>query len=293
MLGHAAAALRRGHRTHCDLRARARQALDLGVVHAERVREHHVRPEHADRLEVFGRGLTVARLIVLARLRPAAVVKRQKRVVLVGHALDRAQQIGAARLRRERHGPRPDPAVEPSLPLAEERGRAVDGVARGVAGQGERSLLIRHALDEADRAALQELHEPQQGRGVLLLFGHRHLQLEHVAERAREVVGEDPADRVGVADVHVTVDEAGRHEQMARVDHPLGLGVRQRGRLAHPTHLAVLDEDRAVLDDSPLAVDGDDVAGVVDLEAPGRHRASYGGAITGPGTAGGAFPRRP
>src|SRR5207244_11359234 len=100
---------------------------------------------------------------------------------------------GPARLRRERHGPRPDPAVEPSLPLAEERRRAVDGVARGVAGQGERSLLIRHALaddradagvvvglqtrvrelraagiDEADRAALQELHEPQQGRGVLL-----------------------------------------------------------------------------------------------------------------------------
>src|SRR5262249_56098649 len=102
--------------------------------------------QHAEGLEVCGGRLAVPGLIVLARLRPAAVMEREERLVLVGDALDPAQEIGAARLRRERHGPGPDAAVEPSLPLAEERRRLLDAFTRGVAGQRERRLLVRHAL---------------------------------------------------------------------------------------------------------------------------------------------------
>ena len=217
VLGDAAAALRGGDRAHRDLRARARQALDLGVVHAERVRQHHVRPEHAERLEVFGRESCRDALDSFARLGPASVVEGQHRFVLVRHGLGRAQEVRAARLRRERHGPRLDPAVESPLPLAEERGGALDRLVRGVAGQVKRRVLVGDALahdhanpgvvvglqarvrelraagiDEADRPALQELHDPQQGGVVLLFLGHRHLQLEHVINGLARSSGKMP-----------------------------------------------------------------------------------------------------
>src|SRR5207244_3463790 len=97
---------------------------------------------------------------------------------------------------------------------------------------------------------------------------------------------------VGVADVHVAVDEPGRHQQVAGVDHAIGARRRQGRRLAHAAHAAALDEDRAVPDDPPLAIHRDDVAGVVDLEALRWHGASYTNRATGPGTGGAASRRR-
>jgi hypothetical protein len=58
------------------------------------------------------------------------------------------------------------------------------------------------------------------------------------------------------------------------VDHAVGRSVRQLGRLADPADPLALDEDRAVLDDPPLAVEGDDVAGVLDLERRGSHESA-------------------
>jgi hypothetical protein len=85
-------------------------------------------------------------LIVFARLGPASVVEGEIRVVLVRDGLGRAQEVRAARLRRERHGPRLDAAVESPLPLAEERGGSLDRIVRGVAGQGKRRVLVGDAL---------------------------------------------------------------------------------------------------------------------------------------------------
>src|SRR5256885_2312095 len=75
--------------------------------------------------------------------------------------------------------------------------------------------------------------------------------------------------------------------------HAVARGIRQRRRFAHAANAPVLDEDRAVLDDPPLRIDGDDVAGVVDLEALGRHGDPYAASFTGPGTAAAASRRRP
>ena len=50
------------------------------------------------------------------------------------------------------------------------------------------------------------------------------------------------------------------------VDHAIGARVRELGRLPHASDAPVLDEHRGVLDDAALPVEGEDVAGVVDLE---------------------------
>jgi hypothetical protein len=76
---------------------------------------------------------------------------------------------------------------------------------------------------------------------------------------------------MGVADVHVAVVETGRGEQVAGVDRAVGPRSRELGGLADPADAPVLDEDRAILDDPPLSVEGDDVAGIVDLQALGWH----------------------
>src|SRR6185436_20727149 len=88
---------------------------------------------------------------------------------------------------------------------------------------------------------------------------------------AADVVQEDAAHDVAVADVHVAVDEARRDDHVAGVDHAVDAGCRQLGGFADLADAAVLDQDAAVLDDAALRVDGDDVAGVVDLEARGWH----------------------
>ena len=90
-------------------------------------------------------------------------------------------------------------------------------------------------------------------------------------ERAPQVVGKDAAHGVGVADVHVAVEEARCDHPVPRVDHAVSPGALQVGRLADAPDAPALDEDRAVLDDSPLRVDGDDVPRVLDLQALVSH----------------------
>ncbi len=101
---------------------------------------------------------------------------------------------------------------------------------------------------------------------VLLVLRHRRLQVEDVEQRARLLVGKDAAHRMRVADVHVPVEEAGGDHEMAPVDDAGGARVGQLGRLAHPGDAAALHQDGAVLDDAALAIDGQDVPRVIDLE---------------------------
>ena len=137
-------------------------------------------------------------------------------------------------------------------------------------------------IDEGDRAALQELDQTEQRRVVLLVLRHRHLEPEDVGQRAAHVVQEDAADGVGVADVHVAVDEARGHQEVAGVDGAVGGHVPELARLAHAADALSLDEDRAVRDDPAVAVQGDHVAGMLDLQGRGVHgsrgsfRGSYG-----------------
>ena len=165
---------------------------------------------------------------------------------------------------------------------------------RLVARQGERRVAVRHALaeDDADagvlvgletrvrklgaariheahRAVLEELHQAEEGREVLLLLGHRHLELEDLGQ-GLEVVREDPADGVGVAHVQVAVDEAGvTRRWRASITRSARASA---SSAALPTgSRAGLDEDRAVPDDPPRAVQGDDVARAVDLERLALH----------------------
>ena len=120
----------------------------------------------------------------------------------------------------------------------------------------------------------KELRDAQQRRVVLVLLGHGLLQGEHVAEvhHGVEVVGEDAAHGVRIADVHVVVAEARRHHHVAAVDDAVGRHVAQPMGLvdagnARPCSI----QDGPVLDDPALGVESEDKAGAVDLE--GRHAA--------------------
>ena len=285
-----------GDRAHRHRGAGPREALDLGVVEAQHVGQEHVGAEHPVRFEILGGTQPVPREGLPPRVGAASVVEREPGPVLVRQALEPAQEVGAAGLRRERHRPRSHSPVEAAVPLPDEGRRAGERLVGAVPGQRERGLPVRHALaedhadarvlvrlearvgelgapgiDEANGAALEELDQAEQRRVVLLLLRHRHLEPEDVGQRAAHVVQEDAAHGVGVADVHVAVQEPGGHEQGAGVDRAVGGSVRQLGRLPDPADSGALDEDRAVLDDPPLAVQGDDVAGVLDLERPGSH----------------------
>src|SRR5439155_25018670 len=111
----------------------------------------------------------------------------------------------------------------------------------------------------------------QERRLVLLPPGHRHLQSEDLVARTAEVVGNNAAHGMGVADVHVAVDEPWRDHEVPRVDDAVGARRRELVGPPHAADASVLDEDGAVADDPALLVDADDVARVVDLEAGLRH----------------------
>ncbi len=252
--------------------------------------------------------MAVPRDRFLARLGPAVVVQGQTGVLLVHHVLQGLEQARAARLVRERHRPGANPPVESPVPLREERGRPRHRLRRRVARQGPRRGLIGHALaqdhpdtrvlvglqarvrelgaagiEEAHRSVPDQLDQAEQRGVVLLVLGHRGLKIEDVHERARLLVGEDAAHRVRVADVHVAVEEARGDHEVAAVDHPVGARVGELGRLPHPADAPVLHQHRAVLDDAALPIEGQDVAGAVDLETLRWH----GGGLPG------CLPERP
>ncbi|HYU17630.1 MAG TPA: hypothetical protein VEQ11_02945 [Chloroflexota bacterium] len=80
------------------------------------------------------------------------------------------------------------------------------------------------------------------------------------------VVRKDAPHGVGVADVHVPVEEARRHHEMARIDDAVGTDLNQVGSLTHIHDVLPVDQNRPVLDDPSLLIDGHDEAGVLDLE---------------------------
>ena len=86
-----------------------------------------------------------------------------------------------------------------------------------------------------------------------------------------EVVRKDAAHGVRVADVHVVVHEARRHDQVPRVDHLRGGNVRERRRLVDARDARPLDENGAVADDPTFPIERDDVSGPVDLDRGLRH----------------------
>src|SRR5207302_10620785 len=94
-----------------------------------------------------------AALIVLARLRPAAVVEREAGTPLVDDALEALQQLRAAGLRRERHGPGAEPSLQAPVPPVDAGGAARDRPGRRVAWQRDRRLAIRHRLAHDDAHA--------------------------------------------------------------------------------------------------------------------------------------------
>ena len=127
-------------------------------------------------------------------------------------------------------------------------------------------------VDEGGRAVLQQLSDAQEGGQVLLFCGHHTLQVEHVGQVAgAQAVGKDAAGGVGIADVHVPVDQARRHHHALSVNDPVGGNVGQVRRLAHPDDTAALNQQPAVADDAPLSVHGDDVAGALDFQCSVRH----------------------
>ena len=67
---------------------------------------------------------------------------------------------------------------------------------------------------------------------VLLFLGHRAWRLKTWISRFADVVREDAAHGVGVADVHVAVEEARRDQEPAPVDDAVGADVGQLGGLA-------------------------------------------------------------
>jgi hypothetical protein len=101
---------------------------------------------------------------------------------------------------------------------------------------------------------------------VLLVLGHGRLQVEHVHEGARLLVGKDAAHRMRVADVHVPVEEPRRDDHGASVDHAIGARVRELRRLAHASDAPVLHEHGGVLDDAALPIEGEEIEDVIDLE---------------------------
>jgi hypothetical protein len=200
VLGHPAAALGRGDRAHRDRGPGARDHVELRLVETQAVGEQHARAHHPDRLEIGGRAVPVPGHRLLAGLGPAVVVQGQAGAMLVRHPLERAQQLGAAGLVGERHGPGPDPTLEPPVPLLDERGGARDRLRGRIARELPRSLLVGHRLaehhadarvlvrlqagvgelraarvEEAHRAVLDQLHETEQGGVILLLLGHGRL----------------------------------------------------------------------------------------------------------------------
>ena len=96
------------------------------------------------------------------------------------------------------------------------------------------------------------------------------MQLEHVGQiRRAQVVREDAARGVSVANVHMPADEAGRNHEVSRVYDVIRRDVRQLVRLADGGNRAIRDRYGRVRNDSALSIEGQRVVGVYYLEGGG------------------------
>ena len=127
-------------------------------------------------------------------------------------------------------------------------------------------------VQECGRAVFEQFGNRQERGGEFVLGGHRALQAEHIGQVVgSQVVGEQAAHGVGVADVHMPVDEARRKHHSRAVDYLPGRDIRQRGSLAHLGDAPAPYDYGAVGDNAPFRVHSDDVAGACYLEGVVRH----------------------
>ena len=169
-------------------------------------------------------------------------------MIVVRETLGRFEQFVRTEGGVERHGPGPHAVVETVVITLDRRLHTPYGFVEGIDRQAQRVRLIRDVfpyhqaaarflvrlhtgieilrtarIQEAGRAILEEFGNAQEGRGVLVLLGHGTLQCEDVGEvdHRIEIVWEDAAGCMCIADVHVVVAEAWRHHHLTRVDHPI------------------------------------------------------------------------
>ena len=156
---------------------------------------------------------------------------------------------------------RPGPAVEVPGPAAEDR-RACPTCS--TASATARHVEERACLAEGRGAGADHLDAGQRARAASLLL-RRDRGVERDAASPgryavdRDVVEHQPAAQV-LGEVDVRVHEAGRHDVPPAVDHPVGrlaAGAPSAGR-PDLDDVAAVHQHRAVAQDPPLGVDGDD-----------------------------------
>ena len=122
-------------------------------------------------------------------------------------------------------------------------------------------------IDEGSSPVFEQLRDGQQRGGVFIVGSHLGLQPEHVREIVRaQVVREQAPDCVGIAYVHVPINEAGGHYHSGGVDHGVGDVAAQFGGFANATDLAAGDDDGPVGDDATFGIHRYDVPGVFNLD---------------------------
>ena len=130
-------------------------------------------------------------------------------------------------------------------------------------------------VNEGGGSVLQQFGDGEQRSGVFVLRRHCRLQLENVGQIVRaQVVGKQAPDDVGIADVHMPVDESGSHYHSAGVNHRVGSNLGQLSGLAHLADSVPGYDDGSIGDDAPFRVHRHHVASVVDFCRRFRHFAS-------------------
>ena len=267
----------------------------------------HVFAQHAQTFQVLRGAHPVVAQAGLDVAGTVVEVQGQRHAVVVGQPLGLLQQPGRHEVGAEGHGPGPHPPVKSAVVVADDALDDGDGLVRIVRRQVDRigqvgdvgadddaaaGLLIgpqsgvqvlgAAGVNKGGSAVLEQFSNAQQRGQVFFLGGHRALEPEHVGQVVgAETVREDAPRGMGVADVHMTVDQAGSYDHPRCVNDPVGGDIGQLRRLAHLRYAAAFYRHRPVADDAPLAVHGDDVTGVFDFQRSVRHLCPRRGWIVG------------
>ena len=266
-----------------------RDERDLGVVEVDRVRERHVRPEHAEVRQVLDRPPAVQAHRDLDLGRVPRLVHDQRHAPVVGEALRGHHEfVGVGEHPREQHGRSDPPArsrqeriaidlvLEPAQPLLgrhpqrRERVRRVDDEPAGQPAHAD-GLDRAGGLVEEHRAAgvrvdrrpaRDHLHAREHRARVLQLGRHAGERLDLDRRPIRRVLRDQAARRARIR-VVVAVDESRVDERAAEVaDAPCAGGMRNADHAVRPDRHdpPARDRDRAVDQDPPLGVEREDAA---------------------------------
>ena len=264
--------------------------------------QSHIWPQRAQRFQVLGRAQPIIPQALLDI--PGAVVEVQGHsgAIFIGQALGRGQQFRRGQGRRKGHSPGPHPirqamVVIPNNPLHLGNGvgggghRQVKriGFIRNLPAQDDaaaRFLISLHTsvqplaaarIQESGGAIFQQFGNRQQRSIVFVLLSHRRLQPENIGQISRpQVVGENPPDGVGVADMQMPVDKSRRNDHFPGVDSAVGGNSGQFRRLAYLLNPLPGHQNRAVPDNAPFRVKSKDEPGVFNFQRGGGHKGSPG-----------------